>query len=165
LPKRSRASRSVVGRSRIAHRVEVVVGTLTSGAVIASIAECLIKSDDCEKPEERLSARYALEEAARTFLERIMTASSKVAFVNLIPYRSREGANDMHMHKHKRLESSRMVRAWACDILFPEWLASRCCLTAAMKATRRLRPDSRRGQIFNLVCSRPSQFCSALQGT
>jgi hypothetical protein len=43
-------------------------------------------------------------------------ASSTVAFVNLIPYRSREGANDSHMLDRlelDRLESVRLVRAWA----------------------------------------------------
>jgi hypothetical protein len=38
-------------------------------------------------------------------------ASWKVAFVNLIPYRSREGAKDLHMLD--RLESVRLVRARA----------------------------------------------------
>jgi hypothetical protein len=45
-------------------------------------------------------------------------ASLKVAFVNLIPYRSREGAKDLHMLE--RLESARLVRAWAHDTLFRE---------------------------------------------
>jgi hypothetical protein len=45
-------------------------------------------------------------------------AAPKVAFINLIGYRSKHGANDMHMAK--RLESSRMVRKWAHSTLFPE---------------------------------------------
>lgn len=38
-------------------------------------------------------------------------ASPKVAFVNLIPYRSREGAKDLHMLE--RLESARLAQAWS----------------------------------------------------
>jgi hypothetical protein len=60
------------------------------------------------------------------------TAASKVAFVNLIPYRSREGAKDMRMAD--RLPSSRLVKAWARDTLFPEAEAGKrvvVCLRSA----------------------------------
>jgi hypothetical protein len=45
-------------------------------------------------------------------------AATKVAFVNLIPYRSRAGSDDMRTAK--RLESYRLVRSWAHDTLFPQ---------------------------------------------
>jgi hypothetical protein len=46
------------------------------------------------------------------------SASSKIAFVNLIPYRSAEGSKDARMSKC--LESSRLMLTWANDTLFPE---------------------------------------------
>jgi hypothetical protein len=46
------------------------------------------------------------------------SAAPKVAFINLIAYRSAEGGKDMRMAD--RLASSRIVRAWARDTLFPE---------------------------------------------
>jgi hypothetical protein len=72
-------------------------------------------------------------------------AASKVAFVNLIPYRSTEGAKDMHMTE--RLESVRLVRAWARDTLFPETEAGKrvvVCLRSARAWG--LDPDTQRGQ-------------------
>jgi hypothetical protein len=45
-------------------------------------------------------------------------AASKVAFVNLMPYRSTEGTKDRHMIKH--LTSARLILAWARDTLFRE---------------------------------------------
>ena len=62
---------ATLGASRLLHRgnlrprtkpfsgfpspVEVVIGTLTSGAIIASVAEPLIKCDNCEVPQEALA--------------------------------------------------------------------------------------------------------------
>jgi hypothetical protein len=46
------------------------------------------------------------------------SAASKVAFVNLMPYKSRNGSQDTHMIQ--RLKSSCLVRQWANDTLFPE---------------------------------------------
>jgi hypothetical protein len=43
-------------------------------------------------------------------------AADKVAFINLMPYKSKEGAKDMRMAD--RLPSARMMRAWARDSLF-----------------------------------------------
>jgi hypothetical protein len=71
-------------------------------------------------------------------------ASSKVAFVNLIPYRSKEGAKDMHMVE--RLESIRLVRAWTQEALFPEAEAGErvvVCLRSARAWG--LEPDTQRG--------------------
>ena len=71
-------------------------------------------------------------------------ASLKVAFVNLIPYRSREGAKDLHMIK--RLESARLVRAWAHDTLFREAEAGKrvvVCLRSA--GAWGLESDTQRG--------------------
>ena len=71
-------------------------------------------------------------------------ASTKVAFVNLIPYRSREGAKDLRMLE--RLESARLVRAWAHDTLFPEAEAGKrvvVCLRSARPWG--LEPDTQRG--------------------
>jgi hypothetical protein len=45
-------------------------------------------------------------------------ASSKVAFLNLMPYRSDDGSKDAHMRK--RLKSSLLMLEWAQDTLFPE---------------------------------------------
>jgi hypothetical protein len=90
------------------------------------------------------------------------TASSKVAFVNLIPYRSREGANDMHMRK--RLESFRMVRAWARDTLFPEAEAGErvvVCLRSA--GAWGLEPDTQRG--LSLFTPRFNRAGFMLHGT
>jgi hypothetical protein len=59
-------------------------------------------------------------------------AAIKVVFVNLMPYRSREGAKDHHMLG--RLTSVRMVRAWARDTLFREARAGQrvvICLRSA----------------------------------
>jgi hypothetical protein len=72
------------------------------------------------------------------------TASTKVAFVNLIPYRSREGAKDLRMLDC--LESTRLVRAWAHDTLFPEAEAGKrvvVCLRSARAWG--LEPDTQRG--------------------
>jgi hypothetical protein len=44
--------------------------------------------------------------------------ASAVSFVNLIPYRSYAGANDLRMAE--RLKSARLVRDWARTTLFPE---------------------------------------------
>ena len=71
-------------------------------------------------------------------------AEARIAFINLIPYRSREGAKDMRMAD--RLESSRMVRAWARDTLFPEAVAGErvvVCLRSAKQWG--LVPDTKRG--------------------
>jgi hypothetical protein len=46
------------------------------------------------------------------------SAASKVAFVNLMPYKSRNGSENEHMIQ--RLKSSCLVRQWANDTLFPE---------------------------------------------
>jgi hypothetical protein len=46
------------------------------------------------------------------------SGATKVAFVNLMPYKSRNGSEDTHMVP--LLESSRLVRQWAQDTLFPE---------------------------------------------
>jgi hypothetical protein len=72
-------------------------------------------------------------------------AASKVAFVNLIPYRSIEGAKDMHMAD--RLASAKLVRAWAHDTLFPEAEAGKR-IVVCLRSTRAwgLEPDSQRGQ-------------------
>jgi hypothetical protein len=45
-------------------------------------------------------------------------ASSKVASLNLMPYRSTNGRDDAHMIE--RLSSSRLMLEWANDTLFPE---------------------------------------------
>jgi hypothetical protein len=71
-------------------------------------------------------------------------ASSKVAFVNLIPYRSREGARDLHMLE--RLESVHLVRAWAHDTLFPEAEAGKRAVVCLRSARAwGLEPDTQRG--------------------
>jgi hypothetical protein len=96
---------------------------------------------------------FATNPAGREWTERRLaqfglsykTASTKVAFVNLIPYRSREGAKDLRMLE--RLESTRLVRAWAHDTLFPEAEAGKrvvVCLRSARAWG--LEPDTQRGQ-------------------
>jgi hypothetical protein len=72
-------------------------------------------------------------------------AATKVAFVNLIPYRSKDGAFDKHMIN--RLESCRMVWAWARDTLFPAAEAGErivVCLRSARDWG--LEPASQRGK-------------------
>jgi hypothetical protein len=62
-----------------------------------------------------------------------------------MPYRSIEGAKDMHMAD--RLESVRFVRAWARDTLFPAAEAGKrivVCLRSARAWG--LEPNSQRGQ-------------------
>jgi hypothetical protein len=96
---------------------------------------------------------FATNPAGREWTERRLaqfglsyaSAASKVAFVNLIPYRSREGAKDMRMAE--RLPSSLMVKAWARDTLFPEAEAGKrvvVCLRSARAWG--LDPDTQRGQ-------------------
>jgi hypothetical protein len=46
------------------------------------------------------------------------TAANRVAFVNLIPYRSREGAKDAHIVK--ALPSSRLALSWIHRTIIPE---------------------------------------------
>jgi hypothetical protein len=82
-------------------------------------------------------------------------AASKVAFINLIAYRSREGSKDIHMVD--RLPSSRIVLDWARDTLFPEAEAGKrvvVCLYSARKWG--LDPDRpQRGQaLFAPKCNR-----------
>ena len=75
---------------------------------------------------------------------RYKTASTKVAFVNLIPYRSREGAKDLRMLE--RLESTRLVRAWAHDTLFLEAEAGKRVVVYLRSARAwGLEPDTQRG--------------------
>lgn len=72
-------------------------------------------------------------------------AKLKVAFVNLMPYRSKAGAKDMRMSGC--LESVRLVRAWARDTLFREAEAGNrvvVCLRSAREWG--LEPDSQRGR-------------------
>jgi hypothetical protein len=60
------------------------------------------------------------------------SAASKVSFVNLIAYRSKNGAKDMRMAD--RLPSSLMLKSWMRDTLFPEAEAGRrivVCLRSA----------------------------------
>jgi hypothetical protein len=59
-------------------------------------------------------------------------ASSKVAFLNLMPYRSTDGSEDARMIK--LLKSSRLMLEWANDTLFPEARAGKrivVCLRSA----------------------------------
>jgi hypothetical protein len=66
------------------------------------------------------------------FAVRYEPAASKVAFVNLMPYRSRNGSDDISLSEH--LKSCRQVKAWARDTLFPEAEAGRrvvVCLRSA----------------------------------
>src|SRR5262249_22205335 len=63
--------------------------------------------------------RVWAEARLRQFGLNYQNAGSKVAFINLIPYRSSEGSKDKkRMIPH--LASSRIVLAWACDTLFRE---------------------------------------------
>ena len=95
---------------------------------------------------------FATNPAGRAWTERRLAqfglsyevASTQVAFVNLIPYRSREGAKDSRMIE--RLESARLVRAWARDTLFREAEAGKrvvVCLRSARNWG--LEPDTQRG--------------------
>jgi hypothetical protein len=73
------------------------------------------------------------------------TAADKVAFVNLMPYRSREGGKDRRMLD--RLTSVQMVRSLMRDTLFPEARAGKrvvVCLRSARDWG--LEPNSQQGE-------------------
>ncbi len=73
-----------------------------------------------------------------------LAAATKVAVLNLMAYRSREGAKDKHMLD--RLASSRIVRAWARDTLFREAETGKrivVCLRSARAWG--MAPDTHRG--------------------
>src|SRR5262249_34503233 len=109
----------------------VVLLTLNGGFNGAEIAEAKVQSARDEmaynlggnaplptfatNPKGRVWAEARL----RQFGLNYQNAGSKVAFINLIPYRSSEGSKDKkRMIPH--LASSRIVLAWACDTLFRE---------------------------------------------
>jgi hypothetical protein len=83
------------------------------------------------------------------------SAADKVAFINLIPYRSDEGAKDMRMVE--RLASSRCVRRWAHDTLFREARDGKrivVCLRSAR--VWGLQPDTEQGLLFTPQFNRAS---------
>jgi hypothetical protein len=83
-------------------------------------------------------------------------AAPKVAFVNLMPYRSRDG-RDKHMVK--LLPSCRLLKAWARDTLFREAEAGKCvvvCLRAARDWG--LMRGTQRGQSLFAPKTTPSAF-------
>jgi hypothetical protein len=76
-------------------------------------------------------------------------AADKVAFINLIPYKSKEGAKDMPMAD--RLPSARMMRAWARDTLFKQAEAGErivVCLRSARTWGLPTPPTPPRGKLF-----------------
>jgi hypothetical protein len=111
---------------------------------------------------------FATNPGGREWTERLLaqfglcyeSAAPKVAFINLIPYRSMSGSQDMRMAK--LLPSSRMVLAWAHDTLFPEGEAGKrvvVCLRSARAWG--LDPDTpQRGQsLFTPYFNRRGIMC------
>ena len=81
-------------------------------------------------------------------------ASDKVAVVNLIPYRSKEGAKDIRMAD--RLESCRVLRSWMHYTIFKEAEAGKR-VVICMRSHRHwgLERGTNRGvSLFSPVCNR-----------
>jgi hypothetical protein len=70
---------------------------------------------------------------------------ARVTFVNLMPYRSREGAQDKHMTG--KLASVRAIRSWARETLFPEARNGKR-VVVCLRSVRdwMLTPDTREGE-------------------
>jgi hypothetical protein len=95
----------VISASQDAETREEMIRTLHGGAPLFSFRT---------NPLGRIWTDGKLGQFGLTY----QSAATKVAFVNIMAYKSQNGGEDVHMVN--RLTSSRMVRRWAHDTLFPE---------------------------------------------
>ena len=81
-------------------------------------------------------------------------AADKVAFINLMPYRSKNGAKDIRMAD--RLESCRVMRSWMRDTIFKEAEAGeRIVICLRSHQQWGLERGTNRGvSLFSPVCNR-----------
>jgi hypothetical protein len=83
-------------------------------------------------------------------------AADKVAFVNLIAYKSKDGSKHMNMRMANKLPSSLMMQAWMRDTIFPEAEAGER-LVICLRSHRAwdLEPGTQRGEsLFAPKCTR-----------
>jgi hypothetical protein len=77
-------------------------------------------------------------------------AADKVAFINLMAYKSRNGADDLYKYGMDALPSTQYLLRWTRDTLFPEAEAGKRVVVCLMSAIRwGLTPGQRRGSLYS----------------
>jgi hypothetical protein len=91
-------------------------------------------------------------------IERTYADADRIAFVNIMPYRSAEGSKDLRMLN--KLASARMVRDWARDTLFPA-ARDRKRVVVCIRPRGQWGPPlyTHDGTLFAPECSRGGHMC------